>query len=294
LARVQRTNQGWVVDGTVARRAPPLGHAHTGETETDSRGRLRYDGAPVTRGEEDNRAWQAGIKNLDSALTKQLNAIRQLLGQWQEQLQLQALELEELRGEVAEVGEGQRRVTGGGEWQEAIANLREEFSIFAGDDLRDELEHLRAELATLALRPALPSASAGTFTPITALHGVGSSFAQKLEAAGVTTVSDLLNAVANPDARARLLATDISAARLRRWSREADLLRLHGCGTNDVMLLDSAGITSTAALANEEPRDLYERLRAVAAQRGDVAPPAYAWVQSWVAQAKHLPPVVEW
>lgn len=294
LARIQRTSQGWMVDGTVARRAAPLVHRHTGAVQEDRRGRLRYDGAPVAGGGSgDSKEWHAALQNVDHTLSQQLNTLRQWLGEWQSQLQLQALEVEELRGEVAEVSEGVRR-GGGGDWQEVIANLREEFALFAGDDLRDDLEQLRAEVATLALRPPLPASNAGTFTPITALHGVGSSFAQRLNAAGINTVSDLLSAVANPDARARLLATDISPARLRRWSREADLLRLHGCGTNEVMLLDSAGITSTAALATEEPRNLYERLRATAQQRGDLPPPAYAWVKSWVAQAQHLPPVMEW
>jgi predicted flap endonuclease-1-like 5' DNA nuclease len=293
LARIQRTTQGWVVDGTVARRATSLAHRHSGELQTDGRGRLRFDGTPITGGGSSDE-WRPALQKAEGTLSQQINAVRQLLGQWQEQLQLQALEVEELRGEVAEVSEGVRGGSSSDEWQEAVANLREEMSLFSGDDLRDELEQLRTEVATLALRPPLPSSNAGTFTPITALHGVGNSFAQKLNGAGIHTVSDLLSAVANPDARNRLLATDISPARLRRWSREADLLRLHGCGTNEVMLLDSAGITSTAALANEEARHLYERLRATAQQRGDMPPPAYAWVESWVAQAKHLPPVVEW
>jgi predicted flap endonuclease-1-like 5' DNA nuclease len=292
LARVQRTAQGWMIDGTIARRAAPLAHRHTGEVQEDRRGRLRYDGAPLVGG--GGGEWQSALQKVDRTLSQQINVLRQLLGEWQSQLQLQALEVEELRGEVGEISEGVRSGRGGGDWQEVVANLREEFALFAGDDLRDDLEQLRAEVATLALRPPLPASNAGTFTPITALHGVGSSFAGKLNAAGITTVSDFLAAVASPDARNRLLATDISPARLRRWSREADLLRLHGCGTNEVMLLDSAGITGTASLATEDPRNLYERLRATAQQRGDMPPPAYAWVESWVAQAQHLPPVVEW
>lgn len=295
LARVQRTTQGWIVDGTVARRAAALAHRHSGEVSTDKRGRLRYDGAPlVSGGGGDSEEWRTALQRLDSGMRQELITVRQLLGQWQEQAQLHALEMEELRGEVAEVGEQQRRVTDNSGWQEALNALREELSLFAGDDLRDDLEQLRSEVATLALRPAMPSSNAGTFTPINALHGVGQSFAQKLNAAGISTVSDLLNAVASVAARERLLAMDVSESRLRRWSREADLLRLHGCGMNEALLLDSAGITGTAALATEEPRHLYERLRAVAHERGDAPPPAFAWVESWVAQAKHLPPIVEW
>ena len=86
----------------------------------------------------------------------------------------------------------------------------------------------------------------------------------------------------------------LTARILRRWSREADLLRLHGCGPLEYQLLDTIGITGIAQLSMENPRDLYDRLRAASAEREDLPPPAYAWVESWVAQAKHLPPVVEW
>lgn len=295
LARLQQGPLGWLIDGSVARRAPALAHRHSNATLPDLSGRLRYDGAPVrltTTGGEEQRQALLRLETAVAAEFAKLNAFLEGVG---EQQGRQGTEIEELRTEVAEVAEQARNARGAEGWQEALAALREELTLMAGEELREELEMLRAEVTALAQRPdQRGEGDLGAFTPISALHGVGEAFAQKLQGAGIETISDLLAAAANPEARERVEATGLGKGRLKRWSREADLLRLQGTGPGEVQLLDSAGVSSTAALALEEPRALYDRLRTAAAQRGDLSPPAYAWVESWIEQARHLPPVIEW
>lgn len=294
LARLQRGPTGWTVDPSVARRAPPLAHRHTGETLPDRSGRLRFDGLPVRLVAASPDERQPALQRLEAAVAAEFAKLQSVLETLQDRQGLQGLELEELRTEVAEVAERPRQPSDGGGWPDALAALREEVALTAGDELLAEVDLLRAEVMALARRPASVGADLGAFTPISALHGVGGAFAQKLRDAGIETVSDLLAASANPEARQRIEATGVGATRLRRWGREADLLRLHGAGPGEVALLDSVGVTGTATLALEEGRALYERLRAAAAERGDVGAPALAWVQSWIEQARQLPPIMEW
>ncbi|MBA3534352.1 MAG: DUF4332 domain-containing protein [Ardenticatenales bacterium] len=298
LARLQQGPSGWLIDGSVARRAPSLSHRHSNATLPDLSGRLRYDGTPVRLTAPGGEEQRQALLRLETAVATEFAKLNAFLEGISEQQKTQGLEVEELRSEIAEAaergrpeGEGAEQAAG---WQEAIAELREELSLTVGEELREELELLRTEVTTLAERPGSGAGDLGAFTPISALHGVGEAFAQKLRGAGIETVSDLLAAAASPEARERVEATGLGKTRLKRWSREADLLRLQGAGPNEVSLLDSTGITNTGDLATEEPRLLYDRLRVVAADRGDVAAPALAWVQSWVEQAKRLPPVVEW
>jgi predicted flap endonuclease-1-like 5' DNA nuclease len=163
-----------------------------------------------------------------------------------------------------------------------------------GDEVREELELLRAEVRALAERPTSIGQDLGGFTPVKALHGVGEKYARLLQEAGIETVSELLAATATPEGRKRLESTALSLSQLRKWSREADLLRLHGVGPGEVALLESGGITSTAELALQDGMRLYQQLRRTAEARGDVALPSLEWVRSWIEQAAHLPPVVEW
>ncbi|MGH2542984.1 MAG: DUF4332 domain-containing protein [Ardenticatenaceae bacterium] len=277
LARVQRGPAGWLVDGSVARRAPSLAHRHTGQTLPDRSGRLRYDGTPV-------RLSPIGAEEYQAAppwpSAEQIERLERAIG----------VEFAKINGTIAELREESKGEEG---WREAIAALRDELSLTIWDEVREELETLRAELLTLSKRPHSMGGDAGAFTPVTALHGVGDKYARVLHEAGIETVSDLLIAAASPEARDRLEAADLSVGRLRRWTHEADLLRLHGVGPNEVILLDDAGINNVAQLTSEEPRALFDRLREAAHTRETPAPPL-AWVESWTDQARHLPPVVEW
>lgn len=273
VARLLQGAAGWRVDRSVARRVPPLDHRHTGTTMPDRSHRLRFDGLPV--------APRGGAGESGGT------------GPVEDRLSLLALELEELRAEVAEAAERGGDPASEAGWQEALAALREEMALTAGEEVREELDLLRAELVALADRPASVGADRGGLTAVTALHGVGDAFAEKLFRAGIGTVSDLLAAAGSREARERIEAAGISTARLRRWGREADLLRLHGVGPGEVILFDQIGIGGTADLALWEARPLYEALREAAAATEGSAP-ALAWVESWIVQARELPPVVSW
>ena len=162
-----------------------------------------------------------------------------------------------------------------------------------GDEFRDELTEIRTELIALAERPATIGADRGGFTSVEALHGVGQKLAQQLAGIGIATVGDLLVQSGSAAGRTPIMAAGLSEARLRPLYRQADLLRLHGIGQGEVLLLEAVGIDSTARLATQAPRDLYETLVAQA-EASALPPPALAWVGSWVQQAQQLPPIAHW
>ncbi len=298
LARVQRGPGGWQVDGSFARRAPSLAHRHTGETGQDRSGRLRYEGDPpralAGAAEPPDEAQARRFEQLITAVEAEFAKLDSRVGALDEQQTMLRMELEELRVEAAEAAERGGRSASGEGWQEALAALREDLYLTVGEEVREEIEQLRAAVLALSARPAGVGADLGGFTPVQALHGVGEKSAQRLREMGVETVSDLLAATATPEGRQRLESTRLTATQLRRWSHEADLLRLYGVGPKEVQLLDTVGITSSAQLATEAAADLFDRLREAARLRSDIAPPPAEWVASWIEQARHLPPVVEW
>ncbi|MDQ4077256.1 MAG: DUF4332 domain-containing protein [Chloroflexota bacterium] len=296
LARLQHRPVGWLIDRSVARRAPSLPHRHTGTTIPDHSRRLRYDGVPVGPAVTGGEVQLQQIARLEGAVASEFAKINARLDDLYERQRLHDMEAEELRTEVAEAVErpAVTQAAGDEEWRDALAALREELSVTVGEEVREELDLLRAEVAALSKRPASVGTDRGSFTSVKVLHGVGETHVQRLREAGIETVSDLLAATATPEGRRRLEVNDLSLAQLRRWSREADLLRLHGVGPGQIALLNIVGVHSTAELATQEPSLLFSHLREAAQERGDVAPPPLAWAESWIEQAKHIPPVVEW
>lgn len=286
LARVQRGPHGWLIDSSVARRAPALEHQHSGSVLPDRSGRGRYDGSPVRLTAPGGESQQQQLARLERAVSNEFSKLHALIQGLHEAQAAQQARSEALRAAIAA-----REEEG---WRASLEALREELSLTLGEEVREELDLLRAEVVALAQRPASVGADLGGFTPIKTLHGVGEKYARLLREVGIESVSDLLAATATPEGRKRLEASELPLAALRRWSRQADLLRLHGAGAGEVELLQSAGIESTAHLAVQDPSDLFARLRDAARTRGDIAPPPLAWVASWITQASHLPPVVEW
>ncbi len=89
------------------------------------------------------------------------------------------------------------------------------------------------------------------------VEGIGSSYAQKLSAAGVSTTDELLAQGAKPGGRDRLAAnTGISATLILEWVNHADLMRIPGVGSEYSDLLEAAGVDSPLELANRNAANL--------------------------------------
>lgn len=124
---------------------------------------------------------------------------------------------------------------------------------------------------------------------------IGAAEAQKLQKAGVTTTEELLNKAATAkDRKALAKSAGISGDKLTALARRSDLLRIKGVGPEMVLLLEAAGVKTTADLAKQEPAAL-ETATGKANKQKKITekPPTEPQFQDWIAQAKKLPPVLE-
>jgi predicted flap endonuclease-1-like 5' DNA nuclease len=126
------------------------------------------------------------------------------------------------------------------------------------------------------------------------IEGIGPTYANKLVAAGVRTVGRLLKEGASKKGRQNLAAkTGISETLILEWVNLADLFRIKGVGEEYSDLLEEAGVDSVKELRNRRPDNLHQKiLETNKAKRLVRRPPSLSMVESWVEQAKKLPPMV--
>ena len=123
------------------------------------------------------------------------------------------------------------------------------------------------------------------------IEGIGDVYGEKLQAAGIRNVEDLLDKGCTPQGREEIAnTTGISEKLVLRWVNMADLYRIHGIGKEYAELLEAAGVDTVPELAQRVPANLLEKMTAANAQRKMVRRlPVLSQVESWVAQAKNLP-----
>jgi predicted flap endonuclease-1-like 5' DNA nuclease len=128
------------------------------------------------------------------------------------------------------------------------------------------------------------------------LEGVGSVYAEKLNAVNIYKTSDLLKVGATPEGRSELVAKlGVSDKLVLEWVNMADLLRVRGVGEEYSDLLEEAGVDTVVELAKRVPENLHARLREVNAEKHLVRRvPTLKEVTRWVEEAKTLPRRVEY
>jgi predicted flap endonuclease-1-like 5' DNA nuclease len=124
---------------------------------------------------------------------------------------------------------------------------------------------------------------------------VSSSDAEKLHKAGVDTTEQLLDKAAKTkDRKALAKASGLKGPALLDLARRCDLLRLKGVGSEMVLLLEAAGVKTTAALAKLTAATLMESItKANQAKKITEKPPTEPQVGDWIGQAQKLPQVLE-
>ena len=126
------------------------------------------------------------------------------------------------------------------------------------------------------------------------IEGVGDVYAEKLVAAGINKVSELLDKCAAPKGRKELAeATGISEKLILRWTNHADLFRINGVGPQFAELLEAAGVDTVKEFRHRVAENLQPKLVEVNEERhicGRV--PAVVEVQKMIDQAKELEPRV--
>jgi predicted flap endonuclease-1-like 5' DNA nuclease len=124
---------------------------------------------------------------------------------------------------------------------------------------------------------------------------VTSTEVEKLKKAGVETTEQLLDKAAKTKDRKALAKTSgLKPAELLDLARRCDLLRLKGVGSEMVLLLEAAGVKTTAELAKAKAGALLATATTVnGTKKITEKMPTEPQIVDWIAQAQKLPQVLE-
>ncbi len=126
------------------------------------------------------------------------------------------------------------------------------------------------------------------------IEGIGKVYSQRLHAAGITNVDELLNKGSTPKGRNEInKSTGISDKLILQWVNHVDLFRIPGVGQEYADLLEAAGVDTIPELAQRVPSNLLEKMTKTNAEKKLVRRlPSLSMVENWVASAKSLPRVI--
>lgn len=131
-------------------------------------------------------------------------------------------------------------------------------------------------------------------TRLSKIEGIGQSFTQKLEEAGISSIEMLLKHGAAPTGRKELAdQTGVSEKVILRWVNQADLARIKGVSEEYAELLEAAGVDSVPECAQRNAEHLLEKMKEINVQKKLVRKmPAQKQVEGWIEQSKALPRIV--
>ena len=123
------------------------------------------------------------------------------------------------------------------------------------------------------------------------IEGIGPFYAEKLAAAGISTVEKLLQAGGTPKGRKEIASkSGITDHLILEWVNRADLYRIKGVGSEYSDLLESAGVDTVVELATRKAENLAKKMAEVNTQKNLVRQlPSENQVAAWIEQAKTLP-----
>ena len=126
------------------------------------------------------------------------------------------------------------------------------------------------------------------------IEGIGKTYAEKLQGAGVRTTKALLDKCADPKGRKALAeATGIDVSKILKWTNMADLMRIKGVGEEYSELLDAAGVDTVKELRNRYAANLHKAMVEANTSRKMVRQlPSAKMAHGWVEQAKGLAPIL--
>ena len=120
------------------------------------------------------------------------------------------------------------------------------------------------------------------------IEGIGDVYAQKLIAAGINKVSELLEKCAAPKGRKALAEeTGISEKLILKWTNHADLFRINGVGPQFAEL----GVDTVKEFRHRVAENLQPKLEETNAAKNICnRVPAVSEIQKMIDQAKELEP----
>jgi predicted flap endonuclease-1-like 5' DNA nuclease len=131
-------------------------------------------------------------------------------------------------------------------------------------------------------------------TKLADIEGIGEAYAAKLEAAGLTSIENLLEVCCERKGRKDIAEkSGISEKLILGWANRADLARIKGVSTQYADLLECAGVDTVPELAQRNAENLHNKMAEVNEEKNLVRQvPSASQVEDWVAQAKDLPRVI--
>ena len=148
-----------------------------------------------------------------------------------------------------------------------------------------ELESKNAELADAARKPRITFRDGEESQHVILLEGIGNKYAARLNALGIISIPQLVEARAN-DVAAQL---QVEPGLVEEWQSMGRLLPLSGIGPQAAELLAKGGIRSPQQLASQDPLDLslklkeMEKHKKVRLTNFDVTP---ALAKKWIDAAR--------
>lgn len=126
------------------------------------------------------------------------------------------------------------------------------------------------------------------------IQGIGPAYAEKLSAAGITTVDQLLEMGKTANARKSLEeTTGINGSLILTWVNHADLFRVKGIGPQFAELLEAAGVDTVKELGHRVAANLVAKMTEVNEEKHlTKVVPTVDQVQKMIDLAKELPAVV--
>ncbi|MEO6759118.1 MAG: DUF4332 domain-containing protein [Saprospiraceae bacterium] len=127
------------------------------------------------------------------------------------------------------------------------------------------------------------------------IEGIGKVAAAKLlETLDIKTVEELLELGASKKGRADVAAkSGIDESKILRWVNMADMFRIKGVAEEYSDLLEASGVDTVKELRNRVPANLLAKVTEVnAAKNLTNRTPNLTEIESWVAQAKEMEPMV--
>ena len=117
-------------------------------------------------------------------------------------------------------------------------------------------------------------------------YWIESQYRKELPRVGIATLDDLILKTRDKEERNELaLRLLIPKETLIHWVEKAQLVQLKGLGTENLSVLERAGIHSVSALASEDPEKLYERIEQAFQGRPVLRK---AKIRIWIKEAKNL------
>ena len=150
------------------------------------------------------------------------------------------------------------------------------------------MRHVSLAAIFLAILLGLPAPVLASDFPLFNLLDETSS--KKLEKLKILTTADLLARTGTPLERKKLAQrSGLSRAKITRWARLCDLLRLKGVGIKMARLLTMVEVRDVRQLRKEQPLALHKRVLAANKQKEVTkTPPTAEQLFNWIEQAKKL------